>query len=75
MGSQTGSREEARRSLWEQASQVERNGAGRRSDDQSPRPTTGQEHGGNKAANLNLRWTESSDLIAAVLGCNYTTHY
>ena len=38
-------------------------------------PTTGQEHGGNKVANLNIRGTESSALIAAVLGWNSTTHY
>ena len=50
-------------------------GAGQRTDYHSPRPTMGQEHGGEKVANLNLRGTESSALIAAVLGWNSITHY
>ena len=50
-------------------------GAGRRTDEHLPRPMTGQEHDENKLSNLNLRRTESSALIAAVLGCNPTTHY
>ena len=50
-------------------------GAGRRTDEHSHRPTTGQEHGGEKLANLNLRGTYPIALIAAVLGWNSTTHY
>ena len=70
-----GLREEARRSLRERVGQVERSGAGRRTDEQSSRPTMGQEQGGNKVSNLNLRGKESSALIASVLGWNSTTHY
>ena len=49
--------------------------AGQRTDEHSPRPSTGREHGRNKVANLNIRGTESSSLIATVLGSNSTTHY
>ena len=63
------------RSLRERAGQVEQGGAGRRTYGHSTRPTTGQEHIGKKLSNLNLRGTEYSALIAAVLGWNSTTHY
>ena len=50
-------------------------GGGQMSD--QPRQTTGREHGGGGQSSKKpkLRGTESSALIAAVLGCNSTTHY
>ena len=43
-----------------------------------PRQSTGQEHRGEgqiRKQKPKLRWTESSTLLDAVLGWNYTTHY
>ena len=54
---------------------MKRIGAEWRTDEDTPRPTMGQEHGGNKLEILNIIGTESSDLIAAVLGWNSATYY